>query len=122
MNRLKKLRNLLKAYKLNGYIVPKNDEFFGEYVDQRDDKLHYISSFSGSAGFGLILEKKAYLFVDGRYTLQAKKEVNKNFKIIEIHKIKPSKLLEKINKKLMIGFDPKLFNETNLTNNFKKKI
>ena len=121
MNRLKKLRNLFKAYKLNGYIVPKNDEFFGEYVDQRDDKLHYISSFSGSAGFGLILEKKAYLFVDGRYTLQAKKEVNKNFKVIEIHKIRPSKLLEKINKKLIIGFDPKLFNETNLINNFKKK-
>ena len=121
MNRLKKLRNLFKAYKLNGYIVPKNDEFFGEYVDQRDDKLHYISSFSGSAGFGLILEKKAYLFVDGRYTLQAKKEVNKNFKVIEIHKIRPSKLLEKINKKLIIGFDPKLFNETNLINNFRKK-
>ena len=64
MNRLKKLRNLFKAYKLNGYIVPKNDEFFGEYVDQRDDRLHYISSFSGSAGFGLILEKKAYTGFD----------------------------------------------------------
>ena len=121
MSKLIKLRKVLKIHKLNGYIVPKNDEFFGEYVDRRNDRLNYISSFSGSAGYALILKKKAYLFVDGRYTLQAKKEVNKNFKIIEIHKIKPSKLLEKINKKLIIGFDPKLFNETNLINNFKKK-
>ena len=74
MNRLKKLRKLFKIYKLDGYIVPKNDEFFGEYVDRIDDRLNYISSFSGSAGHALILKKEAYLFVDGRYTLQAKKE------------------------------------------------
>ena len=74
MNVIKKLRKLFKVYKLDGYIVPKNDEFFGEYIDDRDDRLNFISLFSGSAGHGLILKKKAYLFVDGRYTLQAKKE------------------------------------------------
>ena len=118
MNKLKKLRKIFKIYKLDVYIVPKNDEFFGEYVDKRNDRLNYLSSFSGSAGYGLILKKKAYLFVDGRYTLQAKKEVDKYFVIVEIHKTKPSKILLKINKKLKIGFDPKLFSEANLLNNF----
>ena len=119
MNKLKKIRKIFKIYNLDGYIVPKNDEFFGEYVDKRDDRLNYISSFSGSAGYAIILNKKSYLFVDGRYTLQAKKESGKNFKIIEIHKSKPSKILAKIHKKIKIGFDPKLFSEENLIRNFK---
>ena len=121
MNKLKKLRKYFKTHNLDGYIVPKNDEFFGEYVDERNDRLYYISSFSGSAGYALILKKKSYLFVDGRYTLQAKKESDKNFKIIEIHRSKPSKILLKIHKKLKIGFDPKLFSEANLISNFKTK-
>ena len=54
-------------------MVPKNDEFFGEYVDEEHDRLKYISSFSGSAGYAIILKNNSYLFVDGRYTLQAKK-------------------------------------------------
>ena len=121
MNKIEQLRKLFRIYKLDGYIIPKNDEFFGEYINQSEDRLNYISSFSGSAGYAIILKEKSYLFVDGRYTLQAKKESNKNFIIIEIHKNKPSKILAKINKKLKIGFDPKLFSEANLINNFKSK-
>jgi len=121
VKKLNKLRKLFKTYKLDGYIVSKNDEFFGEYPEKGKDRLNYISLFSGSAGYALILKKKSFLFVDGRYTLQAKKESNKNFKIVEIHKVRPYKILEKINKKLKIGFDPKLFSESNLKNNFKSK-
>ena len=121
MNKIKKLRELFKIYKIDGYIVPKNDKFFGEYIDKSDDRLNFISCFSGSAGISLILKKNAFLFVDGRYTLQAKKETNKNFKIIEIFNIKPKKILSKIGKKLTIGFDPKLFSEANLINNFCSK-
>ena len=121
MNKLKKLKNSFKKYKIDGYIVPKNDEFLAEYIDEHNNRLNFISSFSGSAGYALILKQKSYLFVDGRYTLQAKNESSKNFKIIEIHKVKPSKVLEKINKKLKIGFDPQLFSEANLINNFNSK-
>ena len=121
MNKLKKLRKIFKIYKLDGYLVPKNDEFFGEYVDEGHDRLKYISSFSGSAGYAIILRNNSYLFVDGRYTLQAKKESGKNFKIIEIHKSKPSKILSKILIKIKIGFDPKLFSEANLIKNFKTR-
>ena len=114
-------RHVFKSYNIDGYIIPKNDEFFGEYVDHKNDRLNFISSFTGSAGYALILKKKSYLFVDGRYTLQAKNESKKNFVVQEIHKIKPSKVLKKIDKKLKIGFDPKLFSEYNLINNFKTK-
>ena len=58
MNKIKKLRKFLKIYKLDGYAIPKNDEFFGEYVNKRNDRLKYLSSFSGSAGYALILKKK----------------------------------------------------------------
>ena len=53
--------------------------------------------------------------------MQAKKESKKRFIVKEIHKIRPSRILEKIGKKLKIGFDPKLFSEYGLTNNFQTK-
>ena len=106
MNKLKKLRKFFKIYKLDGYLVPKNDEYFNEYVNPSKDRLKFISNFSGSAGFGIITIKKNYLFVDGRYTLQAHKESGKNFKIKNIQD------LFKINLggKKILGFDPALFN------------
>ena len=53
-NRIKKLRKFLKIYKLDGYLVPKNDEYFNEYIKQSSDRLKFISNFSGSAGFAII--------------------------------------------------------------------
>ena len=76
MNKLKKIRQVINFYKLDGYIVPKNDEFFGEYTHASKDRLKFISSFSGSAGIGLIMQNQAFILVDGRYTLQAKRECN----------------------------------------------
>ena len=104
--RIKKLRELLKINSLDGYIVPKNDAYFAEFA--MPDRLKAISNFSGSYGFALILKNKNYLFVDGRYTLQAKKESGKNFNIVEIHKFLPKQILKKYNKKI-IGYDPQLF-------------
>ena len=104
--RIKKLRELLKINNLDGYIVPKNDAYFAEF--SMPDRLKSISNFSGSYGFALILKNKNYLFVDGRYTLQAKKESGKDFKIVEIHKFLPKQILKKYNKRV-IGYDPQLF-------------
>jgi len=117
MKNLKKLKKLFSTYKIDGYIVPKNDEFFGEYVHESKDHLKFISRFSGSSGFALILKKSNYLFVDGRYTLQAKIESGKNFKIFTIPKKFPSDVLK--NKKITIGFDPKLHTDRMLTYFFK---
>ena len=109
MNKLIELRKFIKNYKLDGYLVPKNDEYFNEYVSESSDRLKFISNFSGSAGFAVILKNKNYLFVDGRYTIQARIQSGKNFKIITIPQKLPKDVL-KNKKKLKIGFDPKLHN------------
>jgi len=120
MKKLTRLKKLIKSYKIDGYIIPKNDEFFGEYVPDALDNLKFISNFKGSYGFALVLKYENYLFVDGRYTLQAKIQSGKEFKIITMPNKFPSDILG--NKKLTIGFDPKLhtklmtkrlFNKTN---------
>ena len=111
-NRIKILKEKFKKFKIDGYIVPKNDEYFTEYA--KNDRLKNISNFSGSAGFAVILKKKNYLFVDGRYTIQAEKESAKNFNIIEVHKKLPHTIVKNVN----LGFDPGIFTSKNLKNNF----
>ena len=94
-NRIKVLREKFKDLEIDGYIIPKNDEFFSEYA--QNDRLKNISNFTGSAGLAIILKKNNYLFVDGRYTIQAENESGKNFKIIEIHKIYQVQLSRTVN-------------------------
>ena len=101
--RITKLKEKFREYDIDGYIIPKNDEFFLEYSSK--DRLKTISNFSGSAGFAIILKNKNYLFVDGRYTIQAEIECGKEFKIINYEKLIDCKLF----KNLTIGLDPKLF-------------
>ncbi len=119
MEKIKKLRKIFESEGIDGYIIPKNDEFFGEYVNDHNDRLSYISNFTGSFGFSLILRNKNYLFVDGRYTLQAISQSGKYFKIITFPQIMPKDILK--NKKICVGFDPKLFTRKNLNLFFKNK-
>ena len=113
MEKIKKLRKLFNIEKIDGYIIPKNDEFFCEYVPGHSDRLNFISNFSGSYGFALVLKEKNYWFVDGRYTLQANNQSGKHFKIITFPNKMPSDILK--NKKILIGFDPKLFTKKSLS-------
>ena len=105
--------------KIDGYIIPKNDEFFGEYVSDHNDRLNYISNFSGSFGFAIVLRRNNYLFVDGRYTLQANRESGSFFKIITFPYKMPNSILK--SKKFLIGFDPKLFTNKTLNIFFKNR-
>ena len=82
---IKILKNNFKKYNIDGYVIPKNDEYFTEY--SRVNRLKIISNFSGSAGVAIILKKKNYLFTDGRYTIQSQIESGKNFKIINYEKL-----------------------------------
>ena len=84
MEEIEKLKKILKREKIDGYIIPKNDEFFDEYIPDHNDRLNFLTNFSGSYGFALILNNKNFLFVDGRYTLQANNQSGKYFKIIKI--------------------------------------
>ena len=113
MDKIKKIRKLFKSFVIDGYLVPKNDEYFNEYVSRSNDRLKFISNFSGSAGFAIILKNKNYLFVDGRYTIQARIQSAKNFKVFTIPQKFPKQVI-KTRKKLVIGFDPKLYNENQL--------
>ena len=84
MNKINSLRKFFKSFAIDGYLIPKNDEYFNEYVTESKDRLKFISNFSGSAGFAVILKNKNYLFVDGRYTVQARYQSGKKFKIITV--------------------------------------
>ena len=74
MEKITKLRKSFKKFNLDGYIIPKNNNFFGEYIPSSEDNLKYISNFTGSAGFAVIQKDRNYMFVDGRYTIQAEKQ------------------------------------------------
>ena len=115
MEKIKKIIKFLIRENIDGYLVPKNDEFFGEYIAEENDRLKYVSNFTGSSGFSLITKNKNYLFVDGRYSLQAHNQSKKFFKIVTFPKNMPKDIVK--NKKLLIGFDPKI-NTTKTLNIF----
>ena len=118
MEKIEKLKKIFIKEKLDGYLIPKNDEFFGEYISEYNDRLNFISDFSGSYGFALILRNKNYLFIDGRYTLQAKKQSGDNFKIITLPNKMPMDILKE--KKFSIGYDPNLLTKHFFNIFFKK--
>ena len=74
--RLKALRGELKRLDVDGFVVPRNDEFNGEYVPRSADRLCWLTGFTGSAGMAVVLADKAAIFVDGRYTLQVRDQVD----------------------------------------------
>ena len=98
------INNIILSNNLDGYILPKNDNYFTEY--SKINHLKSITNFSGSSGFAIFLKNKNYLFVDGRYTIQAEKESGEKFQICEIPYIWPKDILKK---QIKIGFDPDLF-------------
>jgi len=111
---LKELRKKFKKFDIDGYIIPKNDDYFTEY--SKINRLKIISNFSGSAGLAIVLKNKNYLFTDGRYTIQSEMESGKYFKIVSYEKIINCSLF----KNLKLGLDPKLFTHKQIKNYFLK--
>lgn len=74
--RVSALRAELDRRGLDGFVVPRTDEHQGEYVPPRADRLRWLTGFSGSAGMAIILKQHAAIFVDGRYTLQVRTQVD----------------------------------------------
>lgn len=104
------LLNWLKDNDLAGFIVPQADEFQGEYFSDNNLRLQWLTGFTGSAGTAVVYDSKVHLFVDGRYTLQAPKQVDPDF--VEVHPFRdPGSiewLAERIRPEEHIGYDPKL--------------
>ncbi|MBB4360962.1 Xaa-Pro aminopeptidase [Bradyrhizobium sp. CIR18] len=74
--RLAALREELARRKLTGFVIPRADQQQNEYVPPSEERLAWLTGFTGSAGLAVVLTQEAALFVDGRYTLQAAKQVD----------------------------------------------
>ena len=101
------LRDELKRQGLNGLIVPLHDEYQGEWIPAHSRRLEWLTGFTGSAGVAILLDNRAAIFVDGRYTLQAQQQVNISvFELHHIAKSSPKKWLAEMPAKTQLGYDP----------------
>ncbi len=108
--RVAELRRTLREDGLHGFIVPRADEHQNEYVPANAERLLWLTGFAGSAGVAVVLEDKAALFVDGRYTEQAKAQVDGAvFEIRHVAEEPPSEWLgRELAKGARLGYDPRL--------------
>ena len=106
--RLAALRAELRREKLDGFIVPRADEHQNEYVPKRAERLAWLTGFTGSAGAAVVLADEAAIFVDGRYTLQVRNEVDGGlFVPVDITRTPPSAWLAgHVREGQRIGYDP----------------
>jgi Xaa-Pro aminopeptidase len=106
--RLKLLRAELKKSRLSGFIIPRQDEFQGEYVAAYAERLKWLTGFAGSWGMAIITHNKAAIFVDGRYTIQVREQVDvKNITPQHLVDEPPAKWIENnLKKNDRLGFDP----------------
>src|ERR1700749_4019201 len=74
--RLSALREEMARRNLRGFVLPRPDQQQNEYVAPSEERLAWLTGFTGSAGMAMVLTNQAAVFVDGRYTLQAAKQVD----------------------------------------------
>jgi Xaa-Pro aminopeptidase len=106
--RLAALRTELARRGLTGFIVPRSDRHQNEYVPASEQRLAWLTGFSGSAGIAIVLMERALLFVDGRYTLQAREQVDTSlFTIEHLVETPPDRWIEEnLTAGDRIGYDP----------------
>lgn len=104
--RLTQLRAQLIERNLDGFLVPRADAHQGEYVAPRDERLAWLTGFTGSAGWAVALRDRAAVFVDGRYTVQVKEQVADDFEKIDWPTTPISQWIGQALDHGNIGFDP----------------
>ena len=106
--RLDALRRELAGRDLDGFLVPRADAHQGEYVAARDARLAWLTGFTGSAGFCIVTPDRAGVFIDGRYRVQVKAEVDPAaFAPVPWPEVRPSAwLAEALPEGGRIGYDP----------------
>ncbi len=100
--------NGLSSEDLDGFLVPRSDQHQGEYVAPGSERLRWLTGFAGSAGVALILRERAHIFVDGRYTLQVRSQVDLSIFTVEslVETPPPAWIGKNLGKGARIGFDP----------------
>ena len=105
------LRSWLEKENLDVIIIPHQDEYLSEYLPPQNERLHWATGFTGSAGMAIVGKDKAAIFVDGRYTVQVQEQVDKN--IFEILHLTENPYIDWIkdtfSKDLNVGSIPKMF-------------
>ncbi len=105
--RLAQLRGVLGAEGLAGFIVPRADLHQGEYVAARDERLQWLTGFTGSAGFCIVLPEVAGVFIDGRYRTQVKGQVDlAHFTPVPWPEVLPGPWIRQHLSAGAVGFDP----------------
>lgn len=101
-------RQWMKTQHVDAYIIPHSDRFQSEYLRPEDERLAWISGFTGSAGSAVVMHDKAVLFTDGRYTLQASQQLDLTaWQAVESPPVNPVQFLATILPHgAVIGFDP----------------
>ena len=115
-HRLEALRSAMKTADIQAFVVPRADRYQNEYVAPSDERLLFISGFSGSAGVAVVTQREAALFTDGRYLLQAETETPSTvWKICDVKEGSPMRwLLTRLGKGDKVGFDPNLHTERDI--------
>jgi len=94
---------------LDGFLIPHEDEHQNEYLPEANERLAWLTGFSGSAGAAVVLKDRAAVFADGRYTVQVRAQVDPaQFEILDLVEGGVSAYLERAPKSAVIGYDPRL--------------
>ena len=106
--RIAALRATLRQNGLDGFVLPRADRHQNEYVPGSEERLAFLTGFTGSAGFLIVLSDKAALFTDGRYTLQAREQTDPAiFSIVNMVETAPAAWIEQnLPAGTKLGYDP----------------
>jgi Xaa-Pro aminopeptidase len=112
---LPRVRARMAEQGLDGFLVPHEDEHQNEYLPEANDRLGWLTGFTGSAGAGVVLKDRAAVFADGRYTVQVRAQVDAGqFEILDLVEGGVPAYLEKAPKGAVIGYDPRLHSPDSL--------
>jgi Xaa-Pro aminopeptidase len=114
--RLSSLQDLIAAKKLDGFLLPRSDEYQNEYLPASAARVEWLTGFTGSWGMVAVLKDKAAVFIDGRYTIQAAQEIDASlFEIVCIvDKTIEDWLKENVTSGAKLGYDPWLHTKDGL--------
>ncbi len=109
--RVARLRDHLAGRNVDGYLIPRADEHQGEYVPPHAERLAWVTGFTGSAGLAIVLMDRAAVFVDGRYTIQVREQVDPSvFDIVSTVEVSAEEWIQKnMAPDTKLAFDPWLF-------------
>jgi len=108
--RVARLREVLEARGLHAWLTPHADAYQNEFIPASEERLLWLTGFSGSWGLAVVMPERAVLFVDGRYTLQAEQQTDRTvFEIVKVPDIRPDDwLAENLQTGQRLGYDPRL--------------